>query len=109
MDWEGEAPAEPESYMPVSGRGMVCVQRAFPTARLVRWSNLPSSVLTPAGCDLQIRACSGVVAPLRLGRSLALPTRETSFLNTMGGCFHGHATSRGFLKSPFVPESNAVN
>ncbi len=40
--------------------------------------------------------------------SLALPTRETSFLNTMIGCFHGHATPRGFLKAPFVPESRTV-
>ena len=51
-------------------------------ARLVCWTNLTSWVLTPFICDLPIRVCDAAVALLRLGRSLALPTRATSSVNT---------------------------
>ncbi len=70
------------------------MQRISAKARLVCWTNLTSWVLTPFICDLPIRVCDAAVALLRLGRSLALPTREMSFLNTMTGCFHDHAETQ---------------
>ncbi len=88
---------------------MAGVQRAFANTRLVCWTNPTSTVQTPVICDLRICVCDAVVAPLGLGRSLALPTRETLFSNTMISCFHGRATPIGFLKNPpFVPESRTV-
>ncbi len=77
-------------------------------ACLVCWINPTSSVPTPVIYDLRTRACDAVVAILRLGRSLALPTRETSFLNIVIGCFHAHATPRGTLNARFVPESRTA-
>ena len=77
-------------------------------ARLICWINPTSSVPTPVIYDLRTRACDAVVAILRLGRSLALPTRETSFSSSMIDCFHGRATPKGFLKAPFFPESRTV-
>ena len=71
--------------------------------RLVCWTNPTSSVLTPVICDLRIGVYDAVVAILRLGRSLALPTRGTSFLITTIGYLHGHAETQILHRRPFRP------
>ena len=68
------------------------MQRITAKARVVCWTKPKSWLLTLTICDLPIRVWDAAVALLRLGRSLALPTRETSFLNTTSGCPEGAYT-----------------